>query len=236
MPLRQLAQGLHCVDHDFRMMGVRLGARTTVVQQPDGSVAVIGPGQLSDDDGRAIDALGPVRAIVAPNLMHHLFLGPARERWREARLVAPAALAKKRPDLRIDVPLDASGSAVSLPGGLEPTFVGGMPAVDEIVWRHVPSKTLVVTDLAFNVRPPQPLWTQLFMRLNAGWDRFGPTRILKSTIKDPARTRDSVAALLGQDFERVIVAHGEVLNAGGPEALRAGFAWLLATQAVVPAS
>ena len=137
-------------------MGVRLGARTTVVQLPGGSVTILGPGRFSDEEARAIDALGPVRALVAPNLMHHLFLGPARDRWRDAQLVAPAALAKKRADLKIDLPIDGSGSAASLPadgsGVLEPTFVGGMPGVDEIAWRHAPSRTLVLSDLCFNVR------------------------------------------------------------------------------------
>jgi hypothetical protein len=30
------------------------------------------------------------------------------------------------------------------------------------------------------------------------------------------------------DFDRVVIAHGEVLESGEPDALRAGNAWLLA--------
>jgi hypothetical protein len=59
-----------------------------------------------------------------------------------------------------------------------------------------------LTDLAFNVHAPQPWWTGLFMYANAGWARFGPTRVLKSTIKDRAHAQAGVAAL---------VAHGDVM-------------------------
>ncbi len=47
-------------------------------------------------------------------------------------------------------------------------------------------------------------------------DRASPT----DTAADEVLMRD-------RDFERVILAHGEVLERGGPAALRAGYAWLL---------
>jgi hypothetical protein len=34
--------------------------------------------------------------------------------------------------------------------------------------------------------------------------------------------------MLAWDFDRIVIAHGEVLESGGREALRAGYAWLLA--------
>ena len=40
--------------------------------------------------------------------------------------------------------------------------------------------------------------------------------------------------IVGWDFDRVIVAHGEVLEGGGPEALRRGYAWLLADRPARP--
>src|SRR5690606_31041515 len=55
----------------------------------------------------------------------------------------------------------------------------------EVVFFHPPSRTLVLTDLAFNVREGG-LFTRIALRLNGGWDRFGPTRALRSSIHDPA--------------------------------------------------
>jgi hypothetical protein len=64
------------------------------------------------------------------------------------------------------------------------------------------------------------------MRFNGGFDRFGPTHICRSMCKDRAAVRAGVERLLAEEFDRVVVAHGQVLPSGGREALRAGFDWL----------
>ena len=51
---------------------------------------------------------------------------------------------------------------------------------------------------------------------------------VRFAIRDGQAARRSVDRLLGWDFDRVVVAHGEVLESGGREALRQGYAWLLA--------
>jgi hypothetical protein len=45
--------------------------------------------------------------------------------------------------------------------------------------------------------------------------------------KDHPAVRAAIERVLGADFERVVVAHGQVLPSGGRKAMRAGFAWLL---------
>lgn len=221
MGLQLLDRDLGVVDHRFRVGGLQLGARTTVVRRGDGGVLVISPGPLADEDAAAIAALGPVRAIVAPNLEHHLFLARALARFDEARLHAPAALASREPALRIDGP-----PAAVADGSLRAVEVGGMPRLQETLFVHLPSRTLIATDLVFNLRAPAPLFTRLFMRFNGGFDRFGPTRICRSLCNDRAAVRAAIDRVLAEDFDRVIVAHGRVLASGGREALRAGFAWL----------
>lgn len=224
MALQALDHDLWVIDHPLRVGGLALGTRTTVVRLGDGGLALLSPGPLADDDAAAIGALGPVRALVAPNLMHHLHLAAARARFPEARLHAPAALAKKQPALRID----AAPSA--LPGGdaLAVIAVGGMPRLEEHAFVHRRSRTLILTDLVFNLRAPAPWLTRSFMRLNGGFDRFGPTRLCRSLVRHRAAVRAGIDRILDEDFDRVVVAHGRVLADGGRQALAAGFAWLSA--------
>lgn len=222
MGLQLLDRDLGVIDHPFKVGGLALGTRTTVIKRADGSVLVIAPGPLDDAAAAAIGALGPVRAIVAPNLMHHLFLAAACARFAEARLFAPAGLARKQPTLRIAGPPAAVADET-----LHAIEIGGMPKLQETLFVHAPSGTLVATDLVFNVRAPAPWFTRTFMRLNGGFDRFGPTRLCRGMCKDRAAVRAAVARVLDERFDRVIVAHGQVLASGGHEALRAGFAWLL---------
>jgi len=222
MGLQLLDRDLGVVDHPLKVGGLALGTRTTVIRRADGSVALISPGPLSDEDAAAIAALGPVRALVAPNLIHHLYLAAAAARFAGARIFAPAALANKEPTLRIDGPPAAIADAA-----LRSVDVGGMPKLQETLFVHAPSRTLVATDLVFNLRAPAPFFTRTFMRLNGGFDRFGPTRICRSMCKDRAAVRAGVEQLLAEDFDRVVVAHGQVLPSDGRQALRAGFDWLL---------
>jgi hypothetical protein len=217
-----LDRDLGVIDHPFKVGGLTLGTRTTVVRRADGRVVVISPGPLDDAAAAAIIALGPVGAIVAPNLMHHLFVAAARARFAEARLYAPAALGRKNPALRIDGPPAAVADDT-----LRAIDVGGMPKLQETLFVHAPSQTLIATDLVFNVRAPAPWFTRTFMRLNGGFDRFGPTRICRRMCADRAAVRAAVARVLDERFDRVVVAHGALLPSGGPAAFRDGFAWLL---------
>jgi hypothetical protein len=231
MSLQPLDRDLWVIDHALVVGGLQLGTRTTVVRRGDGSVVLLSPGPLGDEDAAAIAALGPVHAIVGPNLMHHLYLGAAGARFPSARLYAPAALSKKAPALSIAGP----PAAVADPT-LHAVDVGGMPSLQETLFVHSRSRTLVATDLVFNIRAPAPWFTRLFMRFNGGFDRFGPTRICRRLCKDRAAMRAAVERALVHDFDRVVVAHGRVLPSGGREALRAGFDWLLEGAALAPAS
>jgi hypothetical protein len=47
-------------------------------------------------------------------------------------------------------------------------------------------------------------------------------------IRDHRAARQSLERILGWDFDRIVVAHGDVLSSGGRETLREGYAWLLA--------
>ena len=104
--------------------------------------------------------------------------------------------------------------------------VGGMPRVQEVAFVHHPSRTLLLADLCFNVRSAPNLFTRLFMKLNGAWGHFGPSRVARGYMKDRAAVRASVDRLLAHDFDRVVVAHGDVLETGGRAELERAFAFL----------
>ena len=59
------------------------------------------------------------------------------------------------------------------------------------------------------------------------YGRFGPSKLDPLLIRDRRAARESLERILAWDFDRVVVAHGDVLESGGREALREGYAWLL---------
>ena len=59
-------------------------------------------------------------------------------------------------------------------GQLEQCLVRGFPLINEVVFYHPRSRTLLACDLAFHPSPEQPWSTRLLLRL-AGVRGFGPT-------------------------------------------------------------
>lgn len=225
MPLTQHHANLWTLDFPLQVLGVPMGARSTLVRLPSGDLWLHSPVRLGAEDVREINTLGPVRHLVAPNLVHHLFLPAAQKLWPEAKVYAPQGLEKKRKDTRIDEQLGETPPD-SWQDVLSVVPLRGMPRVKEHVFVHAPSRTAIACDIVFNMRQPLPMWPKLFMQMNHGYMKFGPTRILRSTIAQPEELRPDLDRLLQHDFDRLTMAHGQVLETNARQELREAFAWL----------
>lgn len=223
--MRTLAPGLHVADHPFSVLGLALGGRATVVELP-GGLWVHSPVPLTPELQGAVERLGAVRWLVAPNVMHHLHLAPWMTRWPDAEVWAAPGLQAKRPDLRLPNTL---GSRV--PEGWQPALehllvTGCAPRLAETLFLHRPSRTLIVTDLVFHFRHTDSWVTRTYLRLMGAWDRMGTTAITRSTFSDRAGLRRELDQVLAWDFDRVCVCHGQELETGGKDAFREAYAWL----------
>ena len=199
----------------------------TVIRLVDGSLLLHSPVVLDPDLRRALDAIGRVRFVVAPNRVHHLYAGDVATAYPEARLWIGPGLERKRPDLRFVAVLGDEAPA-EWRGQVDQTFFRGRPYENEVVFFHRASRTLILCDLAFNFGPQTATPTRLLMKLLRSYGRFGPSTLDPVLIRDRAAARESLERILAWDFDRVVVAHGDVLERGGHEALRRGYAWLLA--------
>jgi len=110
---------------------------------------------------------------------------------------------------------------------LDQVALRGIPISNEVVFFHRPSRTLVATDLAFNVGADSPLATRVAYRLMGGYGRVSPTHFERLLVRDRDAFRESLERILAWPFERVVVAHGAVSETGGREELMRGYAWLL---------
>jgi hypothetical protein len=212
-------------DPSFRVLGVGpIGTRMTVVRLSDGRLILISPIQLPTDLQREIRGIGSVAFIVAPNRVHHLFAMPARRAFPDAKLLAAPGLPEKRPRIAFDA-LVTAPDQTKWQGELEPLPIPGIPFLNEVVFLHGRSRTLVLTDLCFNIRRA-PWWVIPMFRLNDMWQRFGPSRTIRLLIRDPQAVRHALDHVLRWDFDRIVVTHGEVLESGGRQALRDAYAFL----------
>jgi len=208
------------VDHAF--IGVRMGARMTVVRLPGGGLWVHSPIPRTDALQAAVAALGPVEFLVAPNLMHHLYAGDWAQAFPEARLYVAPGLPAKRPDLTPAGTTDRPG-----PWGdvLEALPLEGQPRMGETTFFHGPSRTLVAADLIHSLPSTNHAWTRVYAwmaRLEATPCVDLPVRMLTA---DRSAARRSVDAMIARAPERLVVAHGPPVAADGAEVLRRAWSW-----------
>jgi hypothetical protein len=134
-------------------------------------------------------------------------------------------LSKKRPDLPFNGEL-GDEPPTEWRGQIEQHLFRGAPALNEVVFFHPATRTLILTDLAFNISKEAAKRSLLFYWL---WDvgQFGPHRFVRLRgIRDRQAARESVERILRWDFDRIIVSHGDVLETGGHEHFAAAFAFL----------
>ena len=202
-----------------------VGARMTVLRGPDGSLMLHSPVPLDAALERALRELGAVKWLVGPSKVHHLYLGDYVKAFPGAVLCGAPGLAEKRRDLAFQHVL-GDPPPPGWPESLKLQLVDGAPQMNEVALLHVPSRTLVLTDLVFNVEPGPTNRARLFHWLVGATGRFGPHRLIRLFIRDRAALRRSIDRILAWDFERVVMSHGEVVNTGGRRLVEQAFAYL----------
>ena len=224
-PLTPFAEGVWLADEPVRILGTRLTTTMTVLRLGDGSLLLHSPVALTPERRAAVEALGPVAHLYAPNLFHHLWIGEWASAFPLARLHAPAGLSKKRPDLRVDR-VHGAGSEPAFAGVVDELPVDGF-RLRETVLFYRPTRALLVADLVHNVGRPEDAWSKFYTRRMGFYDKVALSKVIQWTaFSDRAAARRSVDALLGLPFERVIVGHGTPLSIGGKDAIASAYEWL----------
>ncbi len=208
-------------------VGMPYPTRMVVVRLAEGGLWVWSPIALAAPLAEDLDALGPVRHLVSPNKLHHLFLGAWQARWPAARLHAPPGLRRRRRDLVVDADLgDAPDPAWA--GEIDQVVFRGSPVLEEVVFFHRVSRTAIVGDLVQRFDPATLHgWRALVMRLDGlVGDRGSTPREWRLTFLKRGPARAARRTVLGWGAERLVVAHGVWAERDGGRALADGLRWL----------
>lgn len=222
--MRQLAPDLWVAERPFGVPGMQLGVRMTAVRLADGGVWLHSPVELDAALRKEVEALGPVRAIVAPNKVHHLYVEGAQRAFPQARSFAAAGLPEKRDDLAFDEVLTETAPALWAEQ-IDQLAYEGAPHMGEVVFFHRASRSLIATDVVFRMCQGG-LLLRGYLALTRSFGRLSQTGIIRLVTRDRAAARASRDRILSWDFDRVIMSHGEVLETGGHAAFREALAWL----------
>lgn len=234
--LRSLAPELWGTECTVVVGGVmKFRSRMTVVRLGDGSLLLHSPVEIDDGLAAALRELGDVAHIIAPNHLHHVFAGAAKERYPNATLWGAAGLAKKRKDLTFDEFLTPDASPPWC-DELPHQVIRGNGWMGEVVFFHKASSSLIVTDLVFNIHEADGWFTTLMLKMMGAYQKIGQSKMVRFTTKDRDAFASSLQAMLEWKFERVIPCHGRIIAEGAREKLIEQVEWVLPKPALTAAS
>jgi hypothetical protein len=207
----------------------------TVIRFSSGDLVVLCPVQISDVIYNQLSNLGRIAYIIAPNLYHHLFVSDFKAAFPEAQLWVPPGLDAKRPDIVVDrIMTESEGTLLD---ELEYLFFDGFKLLDlkgivpanEFVFFHRATRSLILTDIAFHFDESFSLKTRFAAQLIGTYKLLRPSYLEKLATTDKQRVKQAVQTVLRWDFDRVIMAHGRVIETGGKQRFKEGFEWFLNT-------
>lgn len=227
--LRAIDSDLWVAEQPFRYFGLSIGTRMTVVRLAGNDLVVISPIQVSAALVDELNGLGTVTHIIAPNLYHYRFAAEFKAAYPAATFWATAGLRAKKPELAIDQAI--SGGSNSPWAGIEHLFFDGFKTLspsgpdplEEWVFFHVASRTLILTDTAFCFDESSPWLTQLVTKVGGGYKSLSPSLLERVATTEKETVKASAEQVLHWDFDRVIVAHGSIVERDGKEQFKRGY-------------
>ncbi|MBV9489404.1 MAG: hypothetical protein JO069_06730 [Verrucomicrobia bacterium] len=225
--MKPLAENLWVLPYPLRLLGADFRRTVTVVRLRSGHLIIHSTGPFTPAEVAAISALGRPGWLLEAMLRHDTFSKQGREAFPGIPFLAPEGFSRV-----VGFPTEPLLPAPAAWGDeLEVLRLDGMPSLQEHVVFHRPSRTLIVADLLFNFSPDVSAWTRfLVLCAVGGRHQPGMSRPFRLAIKDKEAFQGSLRSLMGRDFDRVIVGHGDILETEGKRRLAgaletAGFRW-----------
>lgn len=197
-------------ESSLKMPLMPLPVRTPLITLSGGKVLLSPGSRLQADQYRKMDG---VTDIVAPNLFHCAGVPKAAQKLPQAKLWVVQGGLSAKPDIK----WSAEMTEKNWPYMEELPYVaiGGMPAFNEAVFVHKKSRSLLVTDLCFNMQDVHGFGPWLILSLFGTYRKLGVSRFFLKYVKDRAAFTKSLEVLFSYDFDNIIVSHGDNLTGGG---------------------
>jgi len=206
--------------HPLKNLGLPLGRRLTVARGASGQLVVFSPLRPSPAAFAELEQLGEIAAFILPSRLHDLFYDGYFERFPRARFLAGRASIKDHPRWPL-IPIEPSLPELA---GFQYVVLGGMPLVQEHVFLHEASGTLILADILANIPKAEGWFARLLMWLDDMGGKPRPSRVFRLLISSRPGFTASLREILAWNFDRIIGGHGEIVEAHGKAIFGEAFA------------
>ena len=215
--MQLLAENLWLLRYPLSVLGTSHGRNVTVIRLPSGQLILHSMAPFAPADVSAIRAAGQPAWLLEAMLLHDTYARQGREIFPGLPFLGPPGFSEV-----VKFPIEPLLPAPPEWQGVVDVFpIEGAPMLKEHAVLHRPSRTLIVADLVFNFPPDEHGWNRFFHRHLAGFKRYpGMSRVFRICIRDRAAFRASIETVLAQDFDRLVVGHGNVIETNGKALLQ----------------
>lgn len=189
--------------------GVGTTVRSTVISTPEG-VIVLNPIDFNAQQRAEIRAMGPVIAVVEANRFHSANAAASKVWFPQAELWGAPGAPEKHPKIGYNRILQQNPWPYAK--YLQTVFIRGAGKISESVFFHPPTKTLIVTDLVFNMHRTVGLLAPVMYRVIGINDRFTVAPFWSKMVEDERLLKDALGEVIRLDFDRLVMSHGEIIT------------------------
>lgn len=205
----------------MRVHGIARETRMTVVRLSSGALWVHSPIDVDAGLRKKLHEIGAVGFVVAPSNRHHRFARAFHASYPAAELFVSPHVPERNGSLAFGTPLAATPPA-PWAGDLDQVPIAGHRSLDEVVFLHRPSRTLIVADLL--AWADDDSWAlRALDRLVGRRGGSAPRRPTTLTFRDRVSARGSLVRVLAWDFDRIAPAQGRPISWGGKAVLREAY-------------
>ncbi|MFL6531153.1 MAG: hypothetical protein ACJ8KX_11840 [Chthoniobacterales bacterium] len=210
MNLTRVTENIWTQRYPLPLLGSNFGRTVTIIRLASGKLVIHSTAPFTATDIQSIRQLGEPGWLLDATLFHDTFAKEGCRGFERAPYLAPAGFREVTGvQTRRLCPAPAEWA-----DELEVFPLAGMPKVQEHVFFHRPSRTLIVCDCFFHFGQSASAWTRFLarhvMRLRDG---VGMSLFFRLMIRDRAAFMESVRPILAFDFERIVVGHGDIIDA-----------------------
>ena len=221
-----IANKIHIDEIPLQFLGMQLGTRMTVIKMKNNSLFLHSPTKFTHVLKNILDELGKVSIIVCPNKLHHLYINSYVENYPKAKLYAAPGLEKKRKDIQFKGTLEDKPDQ-EWSEEIDQMVFKGCFLIEEVFFFHKETKTLIITDFIQSIHSYHNLFERIMGRVGGIFENPSPPRDLRLLMRlDRQTARNSINRVKQWDFEKIIIAHGQLITKNAQSVFNKAFDWI----------
>ncbi len=213
-------------------MPLAFTTRMTVVKLANGDLFLHSPIAFDAALAEHLQSMGIVRHLVSPNRGHYVHIGEWSRVFPHAIIWASPGVRERTPSVGIEVRFERDlgpDAPAEWRDEMNQTIIPGA-VLDEVVFFHRSSKTLIVADTIMNFeleRLKQPLW--LIAKLNRTTYPLGGMSLDMRIAFWPKkrRVRGAIEKVMAWQPERIVLSHGRCFDSDASAVIRRAYGWAL---------